>query len=65
MICSLADVTCRICGHNANFSCPIHGHSQPVLISRDGTGIYCAQVVEETTDTCMMRLTAACPNCEN
>ena len=65
MICSLEGVRCRTCGREAQFVCPVHGSGNYVYIARDGTGIYCASIIEETTDTCLLRLTARCPDCEN
>jgi hypothetical protein len=64
MICSLEKVRCKTCGQRAEFVCPIHGPSQTVYIARDGTGIYCASLIEDTTDTCLLRLTAQCRSCE-
>jgi hypothetical protein len=64
MICSLEGVRCQICGLQGEFVCPVHAKSLTVYIARDGTGIYCASLIENTTDTCLMRLTARCSTCE-
>jgi hypothetical protein len=64
MMCSLENVSCRTCGLQGEFACPVHGKSSAVYIARDGTGIYCARPIEDTTDTCLLRLIAQCPRCE-
>ena len=64
MICSLENVRCKICGQPGEFACAVHTTNPTVYIARDGTGIYCASRIENTTDTCLMRLTARCSNCE-
>jgi hypothetical protein len=64
MICSLEHVSCKTCGRPGEFICTVHGSSWTVYIPRDGTGIYCARPIEDSTDTCLLRLTARCPTCE-
>jgi hypothetical protein len=63
MICSLEHVSCKTCGRPGEFCLHVHGSSSPVYIARDGSVIYCARAIEDSTDTCLLRLTAQCPTC--
>jgi hypothetical protein len=65
MICALEVVRCKNCGREAQFICPVHGTNTEIYVARDGTGVYCVQVIENTTDTCLMRLIAVCATCDN
>jgi hypothetical protein len=64
MVCSLENVRCKTCGRQTEFTCAVHGSCSTVYIARDGTGIYCACPIEDTKDTCLLRLTARCATCE-
>jgi hypothetical protein len=64
MICLLENVRCKPAGGRGSLFVPVHGSSSPVYIASDGSGIYCARPIDDTTDTCLLRLTARSPTCD-
>ena len=64
MSCSLQNVRFKTCGQQGSSYAQFMEPAKSYRSRQTGQEIYSARVIEDTTDTSLLRLTAQCRTCE-